>query len=245
MDKSIGQHFMQLTRYQYLEASGKEQGKPQPCLELEYDKTLQLIDLPEPETFPEINLNLLEFIELRTSTRQFSGRPITLPELSYLLWCTQGVKGTIADKASFRTVPSAGACHAFETYLLINNVEDLEPGLYRFLAFEHKLLPVKLNKDITNEISDACLRQPSVKLSAVTFIWTAVTERMTWKYGERGYRYLHLDAGHVCQNLYLTGESIGCGTCAIAAFDDESLNNALGIDGQSHFVIYCAVIGKK
>lgn len=245
MEKTIGQKFMQLTRYEYLEAAGKEQGRPQPRLQLEYDNMLPLIDLPEPETFPEINLNLLEFIELRASTRQFSGRPITVPELSYLLWCTQGVKGTIADKATFRTVPSAGACHAFETYLLINNVEDLESGLYRFLALEHKLLPVKLNTVVADEISAACLKQPSIKSSAITFIWTAVTERMTWKYGERGYRYLHLDAGHVCQNLYLTGESIGCGTCAIAAFNDGALNNALGIDGQSHFAIYCASVGKK
>ncbi|MGI6092556.1 MAG: SagB/ThcOx family dehydrogenase [Veillonellaceae bacterium] len=245
MEKTIGQHFMQLTQYKYLDASGKEQGIPQPRLQLEYDNTLPLIDLPDPETFPEINLNLLEFIELRTSTRQFSGRKVTLPELSYLLWCTQGVKGIMGDKATFRTVPSAGACHAFETYLLVNNVEDLEPGLYRFLALEHKLLPVKLTKEISDEIFAACLKQPSIKLSAVTFIWTAVTERMTWKYGDRGYRYLHLDAGHVCQNLYLTSESIGCGTCAIAAFDDEALNNALGIDGQSHFAIYCAVVGKK
>lgn len=245
MDKTIGQHFMELTRYEYLEPTGQKQGLPQPSLQLKYDTSRSLIDLPEPETFPEVNLNLLEFIELRTSTRQYSNRPITLHELSYLLWCTQGVKGTIPGKATFRTVPSAGACHAFETYLLINNVEELEPGLYRFLALEHKLIPVNLTKKIAEEVFFACLKQSSVKKSAVTFIWTAVAERMTWKYGDRGYRYLHLDAGHVCQNLYLTGESIGCGTCAIAAFDDAYFNQLLGIDGKNHFVIYCAAVGKK
>lgn len=245
MDKIIGQQFMKMTRYEYLKPSGHESGELPPALQLDYDHTLSLIDLPEPETFPEINLNLLEFIELRTSTRQYSGRPLSLPELSYLLWCTQGVKGVIPEKATFRTVPSAGARHAFETYLMVNNVEDIQPGLYRFLALEHKLLPVKLDNKIAGQISNACLKQMSVASSAVTFIWTAVTARMIWKYGERGYRYLHLDAGHVCQNLYLTSESIGCGTCAIAAFNDEALNNALGLDGESQFAIYCAAVGKK
>lgn len=245
MDKSIGQQFMQLSRYQYLEPAGQQKGEPQPPLQLDYDRNVPLVELPSPETFPEVNINLLEFVELRTSVRSFSGRPVTLPELSYLLWCTQGVKGLISDKATLRTVPSAGARHAFETYLLVNNVEELKPGLYRFLALEHKLLPIDVTGEIGEQIALACLKQPSIKASAVTFIWTAITDRMMWKYGERGYRYLHLDAGHVCQNLYLTGESIGCGTCAIAAFDDDALNSVLGIDGQNHFAIYCAVLGKK
>lgn len=245
MEKTAGQQFMIKTRYENLQPTGQMLKQPQPPLELEYDSNTPTIDLPSPETFPEININLLEFIELRTSVRDYTKRPLSLPELSYLLWCTQGVKAVIGAKATLRTVPSAGARHAFETYLLVNNVEDLKPGLYRFLAMEHKLQVISLEEGMAEAITEACLKQKSVAASAVTFIWTAVAERMTWKYGDRGYRYLHLDAGHVCQNLYLAGESVGCGVCAIAAFNDELLNTVLGLDGDKQFAIYLAAVGKK
>jgi SagB-type dehydrogenase family enzyme len=132
-----------------------------------------------------------------------------------------------------------------ETYLLINNVEGLEPGLYRFLAIGHKLLELDIETDLAKPITEACLGQDFVKKSAVTFIWVAVAYRMKWRYGERGYRYLHLDAGHVCQNLYLSAEAIDCGVCAIGAFLDDNMNELLNIDGEEEFVIYIATLGKK
>ena len=90
----------------------------------------------------------------------------------------------------------------------------------------------------------ACLGQGMVTNSAVTFFWTAEIYRMEFRYAERSYRYIHLDAGHVCQNLYLAAESKGCGVCAIAAFDDDELNSALGFDGEKEFVVYIAALGK-
>ena len=168
-----------------------------------------------------------------------------MEQLSYLLWCTQGVKAVFQGAATLRNVPSAGARHAFETYLLINKVEGITPGLYRFLGLEHSLIPVLLDKDIADKITKACLNQNFVKSSAVTFLWIAVPYRMNWRYGERGYRYLYLDAGHVCQNLYISAESINCGTCAIAAYADDELNQILGLDGKEQFVIYLATVGLK
>lgn len=94
-------------------------------------------------------------------------------------------------------------------------------------------------------VAAGCLNQQHILKSAVTFLWTAVPDRMTWRYGERGYRYLHLDAGHVCQNLYLAALSVGCGVCAIAAFDDAAMNRLLGIGGEEQFLIYVAMVGKK
>ena len=79
----------------------------------------------------------------------------------------------------------------------------------------------------------------------MTFLWVAVPHRMCWRYGERSYRYLFLDAGHVCQYLYLAAESIGAGACAIAAFDDEALDEAAGVDGETAFVIHAASAGRK
>jgi SagB-type dehydrogenase family enzyme len=161
-----------------------------------------------------------------------------------LLWCIQGVKHVEGGYATRRTVPSAGARHALETYLLVNRVTGLKPGLYRFLALEHKLLVHDLGPGVDERVMQGCLGQRMVLASAVTYLWVAVPYRMTWRYGQRGYRYLHLDAGHVCQNLYLAAQSVGCGACAIAAFSDQDLSRALGIDGESQFVIYIATLGK-
>jgi SagB-type dehydrogenase family enzyme len=104
---------------------------------------------------------------------------------------------------------------------------------------------VKLGAEIAEEIRMACKGQKAILNSALTFLWVATVERMTWRYGERGYRYLHLDAGHVCQNLYLSAQVIGCGSCAIAAFDDEALNQVIGVDGEEQFVIYLGTVGKR
>jgi SagB-type dehydrogenase family enzyme len=99
--------------------------------------------------------------------------------------------------------------------------------------------------DIADKVAEACPRQKFVKTSAVTFIWTAVAYRMKWRHGERGYRFLHLDAGHVCQNLYLSAEAIDCGVCAVGVFSDDDLNRLLDVDGENQFVIYIATVGKK
>jgi SagB-type dehydrogenase family enzyme len=241
----IGRQFMERTRYQYLGMSDQQKGLPQPPLEVEAGKTDTVHNLPAPADIEVAAVDLREAIEARTSVRKYARRPLTLAELSYLLWCTQGVKRVEGGYVTLRTVPSAGARHALETYLLVNNVEGLSPGLYHFLATEHKLVEVNLQADIANEIAGACWGQSFVKTSAVTFIWVAVVYRMTWRYGQRGYRYLHLDAGHVCQNLYLAAQSVGGGVCAVAAFSDEDMNRLLGVDGEEQFVIYIAAVGVK
>ncbi len=245
MPLSIGPEFMHKTQYRYLARSDQSQGVTQPPLQLPFDSSRSLIDLPAPSELPTFGFDLRTAIETRRSLRQYAERPLTLDELSFLLWCTQGVKETVDTYATLRTVPSAGARHAFETYLLVNNVATLQAGLYRYLALEHKLVVDSLEAKLADAAVKACLDQPYVKRSAVTFIWTAVAYRMTWRYGQRGYRYLHLDAGHVCQNLYLAAQAIGAGVCAIAAFDDEALNELLGLDGVEQFAIYVATVGKK
>lgn len=239
----IGMEFVEKTKYRHLEESDQIKNLPQPSLELKYEDNKNIIDLPNPEGV-KIEIGLREAMENRRSLRRYSKKPLTLQELSYLLWCTQGVKKK-AFKATFRIVPSAGARHAFETYLLINNVSGLQVGLYRFLALEHKLQEVAIDTGIADNFVKACLGQTFIKDSAVIFIWVAVPYRMTWRYSERGYRYMFLDAGHVGQNLYLSAEGIGCGTCAIGAYDDDAVNKLLSIDGKKQFVIYLAALGKK
>jgi len=245
MSSAIGPEFMQKTQYRHLARSDQSQGLAQPPLQLPFDPHRPLIDLPAPVELPPFTFDLRAAIENRRSVRQYAEQALTLEELSFLLWCTQGVKETVDTYATLRSVPSAGARHAFETYLLVNHVAALQPGLYRYLALEHKLVVDSLEDKLADYAVKACLDQPHVKRSAVTFIWTAVAHRMTWRYGQRGYRYLHLDAGHVCQNLYLAAQAVGAGVCAIAAFDDEALNELLGLDGVEQFAIYVATVGKK
>jgi SagB-type dehydrogenase family enzyme len=154
------------------------------------------------------------------------------------------VQEVLPGCCTIRTVPSAGARHPFETYLLVNSVEGLLPGLYRYRALTHDLVVLAEDTGLARRAVSCCYGQRFVAQSAVTVIWTAVVYRMTWRYGERGYRYIHLDAGHVCQNLYLASLSIGCGACAIAAFDDSALALLLGVDGKRQFPVYLCTVGK-
>lgn len=237
----IGQQFIKATNYDAEQNAGKEQGLPQPYLEVLYDGKSELVQIPEPDFLDDVEGSFLELIELRSSVRQYSGEELTQKQLSFLLWCTQGVK-MVTDR-TVRNVPSAGARHAFETYLLIRNVEGITPGVYRFLAIEHLLVKVG-GEEMMNEIAERGCKQPIVQTASVVFFWAAQSDRMTWRFGERGYRYLMLDAGHICQNLYLAAGAIKFGACAIGAFDDDAMNEILGLDGENAFVLYGASVGK-
>ncbi|MDO9547276.1 MAG: SagB/ThcOx family dehydrogenase [Pelolinea sp.] len=245
MDKKAGYEFIQSTKYKNLEASPQEQGEPKPSLEIPLEKGAEIIDLPKGRDIGEGKVDLSGLVEKRESLRKYADVPLTLEELSFLLWGTQGVKSQTEKQLTKRTVPSAGSRHPFETYLLINNVVGLTPGLYRYLALDHKIARLPGRENINQTLTEACLKQQHVKNSAVTFVWVAVPQRTVWRYSQRGYRYIYLDAGHVCQNLYLLAESINCGVCAIAAFDDDLADQAMGLDGKDLFVIYLASLGRR
>lgn len=240
-----GKDYMISSRYSTLPASAQSQGEPQPPLELPIPAGAKVIPLPKPQEVKLPAPDLAALIEKRRTLRQYKQVPLTLEELSFFLWASQGVERVSRRPVTLRTVPSAGARHAFETYLLVNLVDGITPGFYRYAAIDHALVEVSLDPEWNPRLTHACLDQNQVATSAVTFFWVAVLERMYWRYSERSYRYLHLDAGHVCQNLYLAAEAADCGVCAIAAFDDELLNDALGVDGETQFAIYVASLGKR
>jgi SagB-type dehydrogenase family enzyme len=242
--QGIGREFLEKTEVRHLSPSDQERGVAQPPLQIRLGEG-EVVELPAPQGAPDGGASLREAIEARRSLREYSDAPLSLAELSYLLWSTQGVSRVIADRATFRTVPSAGARHALETVVLANRVDGLEPGTYQYLALDHRLTSLDPSPELADRLADACLGQKMVRDSAATFAWVADRDRMAWRYGERGVRYLFLDAGHVCQNLYLTAESIGAGACAIGAFDDERVNDLLGLDGVERFVVYLASVGKR
>jgi len=244
----IGQQFLHDTHYvsdNLSQPSDQEKGLPQPPLELPFDDSMPIIELPDPKTLVVPSIDLRTAIDRRHSIRLYRDEALTLEELSFLLWCTQGVKAVTKRPCTLRIVPSGGARHALETYLMVRAVTGLEPGIYRFLAIEHKLQFVKPGTQTLQDVTRLCGDQKMVELSAVTFIWAAVPYRMVWRYNQRAYRGVFLDAGHVCQNLYLAAEPIDCGVCAINAFLDDEFNTYLGFDPTQQFVIYCASLGKK
>lgn len=243
--RPTGQMFMEMTRYDNLSRADQFRGLPAPTLEKAAPENASFISLPQPAEISTPPIELRSAMQSRRSIRKYSGDPLTLQELAYLLWCTQGIVQRHEPYATFRNVPSAGGRHAFETYLLVNRVSGLDPGIYRYLAFSHRLMPIEVGSGVADKVMGACLSQAMVKDSAVAFIWSCVIYRMAWRYSERAYRLVHLDAGHVCQNLYLAAEQINCGACAIGAFDDELMAGLLGINGVDEFVIYCATVGRK
>lgn len=246
MVQGTGSEFLKKTKYPSFELTDQVRGVPQPPLEREPEPGKRIVPLPAPDSIRTGPLDLREAIDRRRSVRDYDHRPLSLDELSLLLWSTQGVEHVDDDRTvTFRTVPSSGARHALETYLLVNDVEGLEPGLYRYLALEHRLVEESVEPNIAIRINGACQNQTFILRSGVTFLWVADIYLMTWRYGERGYRDIFLDAGHVCQNLYLTAELMGCGVCAVSAFGDEAMNRILGLDGEERFLVYLATVGKK
>ena len=245
MQNPIIKEFINKTKLSNMGMSGREDGMIKPDFEQNPEGEFDKIILPSADSSSFSIMDVVEAIEKCESIRDYSSIPMSINELSLLLWCTQGVKRIIPNVVALRNVPSAGARNAFETFLLINNVDGLESGLYKYVALEHVLLKLDLNKDLSEKFTLACDEQDHVKNSNVTFIWTAVPDRMTWSYAERSYRYLFIDAGHVCQNLYLVAEKLNLGVCAVGHYDDDTMNSMLNIDGEKQFTIYVATVGKK
>ena len=203
------------------------------------------IVLPGMENWNIPVIDLVTAIGSRKSRRNFLDDPLTLDELSLLLWATQGVRAIKHEAAVLRTVPSAGCRHPFETYLAILRVEGLEKGIYRYLPLDHSLvLENTSGDDIAARLVMATHGQRFAGEAAVTFIWTAIPARTEWRYAEAFYKVIAIDAGHVCQNLYLACEAIGAGTCAIAAYCQNLVDELIGVDGDSEMAVYLAPVGK-
>ena len=222
----------------------QKKGLPRPPFEKPFDKNGRIIPLIPVGDIQVGDMPLKEVISKRRSRRKFTDDPITLEELSFMLWSTQGIREVYRDMVTFRTVPSAGSRHPFETYLAVHNVEGLEPALYRYLPLEHSLLFIKKIENMKDKIVEAALNQHFVGYCAVTFIWTAIPYRTEWRYSLTSHKVIAIDIGHVCQNLYLASEALGAGTCAIAAYSQKKMDEFLGVDGEEEFTIYVAPVGK-
>ena len=197
----------------------------------------EVIKLPEPQYDSDVSLeqSLLE----RRSVRDYSGQPLTLQEISQLTWAAQG----LTDPRGFRTAPSAGGLYPLELYLVAGDVEDLPPGVYRYQPDGHQLVKTG-DGDKRAGLAEAALEQEWVEEGAVDFVFTTVYERTTGKYGERGIRYVHMEAGHAAQNLCLQAAALGLGAVTIGAFYDEQVSRLLNLPADEQ-PLYVIPVGRK
>jgi SagB-type dehydrogenase family enzyme len=223
----------------------QRKGVPPPPIQKPYAANSDRIELATKENWHGLrNIDLVSAIENRKSHRHFRDEPLSLEELSFLLWATQGIRKQEDESTAFRTVPSAGCRHALETYLCILNVTGLAMGIYRYLPIEHQLLTVSLNNHLAEDIVTATFNQSFIGKAPVTFIWTTIPYRMEWRYHIAAHKVIAIDAGHVCQNLYLACAAIGGGACAVAAYHQGSMDKLLHVDGTYEFALYLAPAGK-
>ncbi|MFW9878080.1 MAG: SagB/ThcOx family dehydrogenase [Candidatus Thorarchaeota archaeon] len=225
--------------------SDEEKNMPFPLFQKEYPKDAELVELISPENFKIGTTPFLDVLNKRMSRRNYTAESLTLEELSFLLWCTQGVKQVIeSGHGVMRTVPSAGAKSPFETYLIINRVDGLEPGLYRYISFSHKLLFLKNVKDAEEKIGELSYDQEFVGKGAVIFCWVAIPYRTEWRYTILAHKFIAVDLGTVCENLYLACEAINLGTVAIGYYEQNKFDSLLELDGKDEFVVLIAPVGK-
>lgn len=238
MSSNVGDDFQQQTKYQRGQQWTPIDWSKKPDVYKNYPSRnrIQL-----PSRFPEQVTALGDLLRRRKSVRSYSPQSISISELAFLLWACTGVQRRQHDY-DFRTAPSAGALYPIETYIVVNNVEGLKKGVYHYDIAAHAL--EELQEGAFGEgLARAALDQEMCMDAPVTFVWTAIFERSRWKYSQRAYRYVYLDAGHIAQNLALAATSIGLGSCQIGAIFDDEVNQIFGVDGANESAIYLSVVG--
>jgi len=202
--------------------------------------------IPLPRDFEALELknDLLSLIRDRRSARVYTGEDMTLLQLSFLLWATQGIKKLRGKAyATLRTVPCGGARHEFETYLMVRHVAGLRPGAYHYLPMDHALEFLHPVENIETAISESLSGQTWAAKANVVFYWSMVPYRAEWRYGIYAHRIALIDAGHIGQNLYLACTGMGLGTCAIGAFEDALCSRLFELDGREEYIVYTAPVG--
>ncbi len=194
------------------------------------------LSLPRPRWSGTVSVE--EALQQRRSIRSYTDLPLSLGDLSQLLWSAQGITST----GGLRTVPSAGALYPLEIYVVVGHVEELDPGIYHYIPQGHKLSQMERG-DFGEALSDAALEQSQIKEAGVNIIIAAVYERTTEQYGGRGIRYVHMEAGHAGQNILLQAQGLNLGSCPVGAFEDDRLRALLRLP-QDEEPLYIISVGR-
>jgi len=170
-------------------------------------------------------------------------------QLAFMLWSAQGVRSYRGNVATFRVVPSGGARHPFETYISVQNVDGLKPGWYRYLPLENvgnKCVHIEWLgeiEDYKGTISSMLAGQTWAAEAPVVLFYSCIPYRAEWRYVEAAHRVMLIDLGHLGQNVMLSAEALGLGSCCMAAFNQELCDNALGFDGINEYIVYAVSVG--
>lgn len=235
-DERIGDQFQELTKYSpnRMRGGARPTRRPEPFKSYPGAKTVKL-DKSLPEG------SLWRALETRRSRRSFTGEAISLEALSRLVFAAQGATA-LAGRVILRTAPSAGALYPVELYLVVNQVEGVEPGAYHYNIRGKELSLVREGR-LGRPLAEAALGQGMCARASAVFVFTAIADRCKWKYAQRAYRYIYLDAGHIGENIYLAAQDLGIGCCAIGAFFDDKVNDILKVDGKQETAIYLIAAG--
>lgn len=198
------------------------------------------VELPLPMDVPP--MALWRTLGERRSVRDYANEPLTRMQLSQLTWAAQGVTARSGGYL-LRTAPSAGALYPVETYVVLNAIEGVDRGIYHYDVQNHRLACVR-EGDFRRAVAGSALDQAMCAQAPLVFTWTALFERSKWKYDQRAYRYVYLDAGHIAQNVALAAVALGLGSCQIAALYDDECNALLDLDGIEESILYMTAVGR-
>jgi SagB-type dehydrogenase family enzyme len=242
--KDIGNEFIKGTRYPDYSTVDLFLRVPEPPHELPVRKGQTVIKLPSPKKFKVPDIAVRSAIEAWEPVGFFSRSSLNLKELSYLLWCTQGFKKTVAETIQLRNIPSSGSRYPLETYFVASEVDGLETGLYRYLPKSNSIVAERIDSGLPLEMSTASMNFKVVTRAAITFLWVAIPYRSTWALGSRGYRSVLIEAGHTCQNLIVAAAGLGLDVYPIDLFHDEMMTKLANLDPETQWPVYLAAVGK-
>jgi SagB-type dehydrogenase family enzyme len=242
--KNIGKEFINGTQYPDYSTVDLVLRVPEPPHQLPVREGQAIIKLPSPKRFKVKDVPVRKAIETWEPVGFFSRGSVTLKELSYLLWCTQGFRKIIAETFQLRNVPSSGSRYPLETFFVASDVEGLETGLYRYLPKSHSIVSERIDSGLTLEMSTASMNFKVVTRAPVTFLWVAVPYRSVWALGNRGYRSVLIEAGHTCQNLIMAAANLGLDVFPIDLFHDAMMAKLANLDPETQWPVYLAAVGK-
>jgi SagB-type dehydrogenase family enzyme len=243
--KNPGIEFLEKTRYPDFSTVDLILRVPEPPKEIPVPDAAQRIKLPNPKRIKIKDIPVREALENWELPGFFSRSSITLKELSFLLWCIQGVRKTEGDAPKPRNVPSSGFRYPIETYFVAGEVEGLETGLYRYLPLSDQIVVERLDSDLPFAMGTACMNFKLITRAAVTFLFVGIPYRSTWALGNRGYRSVLIEAGHICQALIMASSCIGCDVQPIDLFHDEMMIHLTNLDPKSQWPLLVGAVGRR
>ena len=239
-----GKEFMERTRYPDFSTVDMILRVPEPLPEHPVPADAKVIRLPSPKRIRVPDIPVRTAIEGWEPVGFFSRSSLDMKELSFLLWCTQGVRKAAGDGTGMRNVPSSGERHPIDTYFVAGEIEGLPTGLYRYLPSTHQIMALREDSDLPFAMGTASMNFKVITRAAVTFLWAAVPYRSVWALGNRGYRSIFIEAGHICQALIMASACIGCKVHPIDLFHDRMIVQLADLDPESQWPLYVAAVGK-